>query len=192
MVSAPGAGAEIQAGGARAPGSQGADAVRPAAEAGVYRLKPGDPLTVYLRGILPRDDQIQDVIDESGFINLPYINAVLASGKTTSELEDEIQRRYIDGKIYKQVTVNVVMLSQGYFVRGEVKQPGRFDLITPVTLVQAVAQAGGYTEFADPRKVRLIRAGQTSEINVRDLEADPRKDLSIEAGDVIVVPRSKW
>jgi polysaccharide biosynthesis/export protein VpsN len=161
-------------------------------EATAYRLKASDPITVYLRGILPQDVQMQDVIDENGRINLPYIGTVQAAGKTTSELEAEIQRLYIEGKIYKHVTVNVVMLSQGYFVRGEVKQPGRYDLVTGVTVVQAIAQAGGYTEFKDPRHVRLIRSGKTTEINVLELEADPRKDISIESGDVIVVPRGIW
>ena len=155
-----------------------------------YKLKPGDPVVIMLRGILPKDDQIEDIIDEQGYVNLPYIGSIRAAGRTSSQLEQEVEREYLAKKIYKTITVNVVMPSQSYFVRGEVRQPGRFGLITGVTLVQAIATAGGYTDFADPTKVKLIRGEASILHNARDFEKFPERDLQIEPGDVIVVPRS--
>lgn len=155
-----------------------------------YRLRPGDPIIIYLRGIMPKDDQIEEVVDDTGMITLPYIDNVLAVNKTSSELEREIQRLYIERKIYRSVTVNVVMPSQSYFIQGEVRSPQRFPLLTGTTLLQAIAAAGGYSEFANPKAVTLTRGKDVRVFNMREIERDPRRDISIESGDVIRVPRS--
>jgi polysaccharide export outer membrane protein len=154
-----------------------------------YRLKPGDPIVISLRGI-PREEHIEDIIDESGFVTLPYLNAVKAAGKTSSELERDVRSLYLSQQIYRNISVNVVVPSQGYYVRGEVKKPGRYPLMSGLTLVQAVAAAGGYTEFANPKRTSLLREGKTKEYDVREMERRPEKDIPIKVGDVIVVPRS--
>lgn len=155
-----------------------------------YRLRQGDPVIIYLRGILPRDDEVQDIVDEKGFVTLPFIDDVPAVGKTASELERDIQRTYIDRGIYRTVTVNVILPSQSFFVQGEVRAPQRYPLLTGVTIMQAIAAAGGYTEFADPKRVTLTRGGVVRTINMREIERDPKRDFMIESGDVIRVPRS--
>jgi polysaccharide export outer membrane protein len=155
----------------------------------VYQLKPNDMVGVYLRGI-PQPEQIEDIVDESGYITLPYIDRVQAAGKTSSELEREIRKAYLDKQIYRNVTVNVVLPTQNYFIRGEVKRPGRFPLTSGVTVLQAVAAAGGYSEYANSRKVRVLRGGRHFMVDAREIEEQPEKDVEIEAGDVIIVPRS--
>ena len=155
-----------------------------------YRLRPGDPVIIFLRGILPKDDQIEEIVDELGMVTLPYIDDVQALGKTSSVLEREFQRIYIERKIYRSVSVNVVMPSQSYFIQGEVRQPQRFPLMTGTTLLQAVAAAGGYTEFADPKRVTLTRGRDVRVYNMRDVEKNPQQDISVESGDVIRIPRS--
>ena len=162
------------------------------AETGVtfYRLKVGDPVVVNLRGIYPRDEAVEDIVDEDGNVTLPLLGDVLASGKSTSQLESDIRRLYIDGGYYRTITVSVVMPSRTYFIRGEVRNPGRFPIMGSVTLMQAIAAAGGYNEFANPRNVKLIRAGTTTTINMRTVERNPDRDIRLESGDVIVVERS--
>lgn len=154
-----------------------------------YRLRATDPVGIYLRGV-PDQQEFTFVIDENGYINLPYIGQVMAAGKTTSELAAELQRLYVDGKIYKYVIVNVVTGTQAYYVRGEVRQPGRYPIISGVSLLQAIASAGGYTEFANPAGVRVLRAGKTIRVNMREIERHPERDIEVESGDVILVPRS--
>jgi len=161
----------------------------PGLDDSAYRLKPLDPVVIYLRGI-PNPDEINEIVDEWGNINLPYIGSIKADGHTTSELEKKIEETYLSRQIYKQVTVNVVIPAQSYYVRGEVRKPGRYPLISGVTLVQAIAAAGGYTEFANPRKTKVIRGGKTFVRDIRELEQRPEKDEDIESGDVIVIPRS--
>ena len=158
-----------------------------------YRLKAGDPIVVYLRGIpgvAGGEQQMEDIIDENGAINLPYVGAIQAGGKTSTELEQTIQKTYIDHQIYRYITVNVVVPSRSYYVRGEIRQPGRFPLLSRVTVIQAIAAAGGFTEFANPSKVEILRGNQRIRINAAEFEKYPERDKEIESGDVIIVQRS--
>lgn len=176
---------------AAAPAARVSAAARANATTAAYRLKPSDPVIITLRGIpnVP-EQQIEVQVDENGMINLPYINQVTAGGKTATEVEQAVQTAYVEQQIYKYITVNVVIPSRSYFVRGEVRTPGRFALISRVTIVQAIAAAGGFTEFANQSKVEVLRGTDKIRVNVRDLEEHPERDREIEAGDVIIVYRS--
>jgi protein involved in polysaccharide export with SLBB domain len=156
---------------------------------GAYRLKPLDVIIVNLRGI-PEPMEMEEHIDESGMINLPFIGWIKAADRTSSQLEREIERSYKEQQYYKQITVSILNPSQSYYVRGEVKQPGRFPLMSGVTVAQAVATAGGYTEFANPRKTQITRAGRKITIDLREVERRPDRDIDVKSGDVILVPRS--
>ena len=155
----------------------------------IYRLRPGDLIAVRLAGI-PDPDQFQDVIDGSGNINVMYVGTLRAAGKTTSELEHAMESSYIDNKIYKSINVSVMLPSQSYYVRGEVLQPGRFPLMAGITLLQAIASAGGYSQYANPKKIQILRAGDRKRFDVKHIEKHPEKDIDVEAGDVIIIPRS--
>lgn len=162
------------------------------AETGVtfYRFKSGDPVVINLRGIYPKDETVEDIIDEDGNVTIPLIGDILAAGKSTSQLETEITRMYIDGGYYRNVTVTVILPSPFYFIRGEIRLPGRYQVVSGVTLLQAIAAGGGYTEFANPKSVKLIRGKTTTTINMREIERHPERDVRLESGDVIVVDRS--
>lgn len=152
-----------------------------------YELKPLDPIYIRFSGIMEQQ-QLEVVIDENGEINLLHINTpIKAEGLTTSELEKEIERRYVEGGIYKNVSVNVTMTAKLYYVQGEVNQPGQFQLMSGMTLLQAIAGARGYTPFANKKKVTITRYGKIYTYNVKELEKDPSRDVKVEAGDVIKV-----
>jgi len=155
---------------------------------GAYTLKPSDPIYVRFSGI-QEQDALQLVIDETGEIDLLHLEPIVAAGLTTSELEDKIERLYIDGGIYKNVSVNVTMTAKVYYVQGEVKAPGQFQLASGTTLVQAIAGARGLTPFAS-KKVTITRQGKIYTFNWKDLEKNPSLDVTIEAGDVIKVWQS--
>jgi protein involved in polysaccharide export with SLBB domain len=155
-----------------------------------YRFKSGDPVVIHLRGIYPKDEAVEDIIDEDGNVTIPLIGDIPAAGKSTSQLEADITRLYIEGGYYRSITVNVVMPSPFYFIRGEIRSPGRFPVVSGVTILQAIAAAGGYTEFANQRNVQLIRGKTTTTISMRDIERNPERDIRLESGDVIVVNRS--
>lgn len=154
-----------------------------------YVLKFGDSIVINLRGV-PNVVPIQERVDENGHIKLDYIGSVYAQGKTAAELEDDIEQAYLDQKIYRNLSVSVQLPQKSYFIRGEVLKPGRFSLLGGVSIVQAIATAGGFNDFANPKDVLIIRGGKTIKVNVRDIERNPSQDLQIEEGDVIVVKRS--
>jgi polysaccharide biosynthesis/export protein VpsN len=176
---------------ASAPVARGSSVLGAGVSSGGYRLKGGDPVVITLRGIPGMQEQdIEVQVDENGLINLPYINQIKAGGKTATEVEQSVQTAYIQKQIYKYITVNVVIPARSYYVRGEVRSPGRFPLVSRVTIVQAVAAAGGFTEFANQSKVEILRGSDRIRVNVRDLEQNPERDRELEAGDVIIVYRS--
>ena len=156
-----------------------------------YSLKPLDPIYIRFSGVA--DQQYLDmVIDEKGEINLLHIDKpVMAGGLSTSALEDKIERLYIDGGIYKTVSVNVTMTAKAYYVQGEVNAPGKFQLTAGTTLLQAIAEARGFTPFAS-RRITITRQGRIYEFNRKELEKDPSKDVKLEAGDVIKIWQSRW
>ena len=132
--------------------------------------------------------QLEVTIDENGQISLLHIKEpIQASGLTPSALEDRIEQLYVDGGIYKNVSVNVTMTAMIYYVQGEVNQPGQFQLMSGTTLLQAIAGARGYTPYANKKKVTLTRHGKIYTYNAKELEKDPSKDIKVEAGDVIKV-----
>ena len=156
---------------------------------GAYTLKPSDPIYVRFSGIMEQQ-ALELVIDENGEIDLLHIEQpVVAAGLTTSALEDKIERLYIDGGIYKNVSVNVTMTAKVYYVQGEVNAPGQFQLVSGTTLVQAIAGARGLTPFAS-KKVTVTRQGKIYTFSWKELEKNPALDVKIEAGDVIKIWQS--
>jgi polysaccharide export outer membrane protein len=152
-----------------------------------YVLKPLDPIYIRFSGIREQQD-LEQIIDENGEISLLHIKEpIKAAGLTASVLETKIERLYVEGGIYKNVSVNVTMTAKLYYVQGEVIQPGQFQLTSGTTLLQAIAGARGYTPYANKKKVTITRYGKIYTYNAKELEQDPSKDVKIEAGDVIKV-----
>ena len=157
-----------------------------------YVLKVGDFVQITLRGI-PTGDAIEDVIDENGMITLPLINEVQAAGTTPSELERSIRKIYLDQDIYRNITVTVVVPTRYYFVQGEVRAAGKFQILSATRVSQAIAGAGGYSEYASGRVI-VKRGGKIIKDirNARRLERTPEDDILLEADDIVEVKRSLW
>jgi len=154
-----------------------------------YRLRPGDPVFVSLR--TPGQDQVDTSIDEFGKLRLPLLREPIeAADLTGTELERAIERAYVDQKIYRQVTANVTIPARSYFLQGEVRSPGRYPVISGLTLRQAIASAGGYTDFARSTRIQVTRGEETFTVNARQIERNPERDIEIKTGDIIFVPRS--
>lgn len=157
---------------------------------GLYALTPLDPLMVSLLGI-PEEKQIQTVIDEKGNFTLPYIEEpIQAAGLSTSELERKIQRIYVDGGIYRSVTVNIQTSAKSYYMEGEINRPQEYPLNRRITLLQAIAAASGYTEYANKKSIIITRRGTIIRANAKEIEKNPELDIPIESGDRIKIDRS--
>jgi protein involved in polysaccharide export with SLBB domain len=154
-------------------------------------LRKGDRVQVAIYAP-PEPFSCPNVIDEEGRINFPLIGPMVVAGKSCSEAQRTVEKAYIDQKIYKTVTVIIVPPEGEYAVTGEVIRPGPYPLTRDQTLLQALARAGRYTEYADKTKVYLTRNNDRVEIKLEDIRDGRRRDIVIIPGDVIEVPRSAW
>ena len=150
----------------------------------------GDIVQIALRGI-PEGALIDDSLDEDGMISLPFIHEVHAEGLTASELEQRIRQIYRDDQIYPNVTVQVQVPTRYYYMQGEIRGPGKVQLVSATRLSQAIAAAGGGTEFWSG-KVQLRRNGEIYRKikDARRLEKYPEDDLFLEPGDIVELMRS--
>ena len=181
----PGDGATQAEDGSPEPGNS------PASGRDLASLKPldsGDRISIYLTGI-PTPEQIRDIIDGNGNVNLPLIGEVNMAGKTAAEAEQYIESRYVDDGYYRKITVSVVPQEGEFYVRGEVKREGKYVMTGTVTLLQTIAEAGGYTDYANSRRVKVKRGEDVFEYDVRKIEELEAEDPVIESGDIIIVPR---
>mgnify|MGYP003587758209 CR=1 FL=1 len=163
-----------------------------AADSVAYTLKQGDVVQVFLRGI-PSAEAIEGVVDENGMISMPFINEVRAAGQSASELARNIRQIYMDRGIYRNISVTVVVPTRYFFVQGEIRGPGRFQMLSATRVSQAIAGAGGYTEYASGQ-VLVKRGGKVVKTikNSRRLERTPEDDILLEPDDIIEVKRSLW
>lgn len=154
-------------------------------------LKGGDRVQVVLY-VPPEPMSSAYVVDEQGNINMPLIGPFRVAGRTCAEAQRLIEKEYVDQKIYKTVTVNIVPPESEYSIIGEMVRPGSYPLTRPITLTQALSKAGKYTDFADQKRVFLTRNNERTEINVLAIREGKSRDIIIIPGDVIEVPRSPW
>jgi polysaccharide export outer membrane protein len=156
-----------------------------------YRLGPGDKLRIEVY----KDSQLSQAaqIRPDGKITLPLVGDLEASGRTPLELRDGIARQLKEYMTNPVVTVIVVEASAATaYVMGEVNHPGAVTLQGgQLTVLQALAIAGGLKDFANIKNIRILRrspAGvQTIGFNYKDAirGASP---VYLRSGDTVVVP----
>ena len=158
-------------------------------------LRIGDPVELKVGGV-PQDEQLQlnntYTVDASGAISLPYINKVQADGKTPAELSRSIEETYRSNKIFTNPTVTILMAPTARFVTvgGAVRAPSRVPFTEDVTLLTAINASGGFNDFADQKRVRLLRGNDVKIYDVRQFRRDPSKDVRLQPGDRVEVPQT--
>ena len=126
-------------------------------------------------------------VSRNGTFSYPFIGEVQTAGLSVEKVEQEITRRLGEGYIVDpQVTVTVNEPKVKYFyVFGEVKTPGKYEWDRSVTVLKAIATAGGLTEKAAVRKTKVVREQEGGQVRVKVRITDP-----VLPGDTIVVPES--
>lgn len=166
----------------------GSPATNAAASAtdGDRRLRAGDRVVILLRGIQP-PAEIAVEIDDTGCVSLEHIGQVVIAGLTSSEAARRIETAFVKGEYYKKISVTIVSERDEYYVSGEVRNPGKFPLSRGTTLTMAIAAAGGYTDYAKPSKVRIIRGREVLHVDATMAEKRQAPDPLIQRGDTIIV-----
>ena len=135
------------------------------------------------------------LVRSDGKISFPLINDFPAAGLTPMELKFNLEKAlkaYVENPV---VTVHVTNpLSQKFYVLGEVQRTGEYPLIKHLTVLQAFALAGGFTEWASKKEIILFRHENGKEkviqINYKDIikDKDFTQNVKIKADDTIIVP----
>lgn len=134
------------------------------------------------------------VVRPDGFISMPLVGEVKAEGRTPVELAADLKSGLQPYVQEPRVTVVVrEVRSARIYVTGEVARPGGYPIAGPISVLQAVALAGGFSDFADREAMLVIRPGQRGgRFPVRYsqlLSADPHnREALLLPGDTVVVP----
>ena len=159
-------------------------------------LHVGDSVRVDFSGTPSPIPFVQTEIKGDGSIRLDLIGDVQFDGKTPGELEKIIQKKYVPD-FYTHLNVTVTPVVRYFYVDGEINGGGgggRIMYAGPITVTRAIAAAGGFSPFADRRRVKLLRFNATSPINVNCVKAldNPKLDPPVYPGDKIFVKRRMY
>jgi polysaccharide export outer membrane protein len=165
-----------------------------------YRIGAGDVLQLFVWREADISRELPVRID--GRVSVPLLGDVQAAGRTTTELAAELTRLFSRFLTSPQVTVGIARANSArFFVLGQVTRPGEFPLTGRTTVLQALAMAGGFKDFAKTDSIVIVRQeegpsgpagpGQTFiGFNYKRLEGgkDATQNLLLQAGDTILVP----
>ena len=171
--------ASLLAGCAGAPGGPACVAGTASADAATgYRLGAQDriQMTVYRQPELSGEF----ALDGEGYMAVPLVGEILADGLTTRALEDEIEIRLKTGGYLIDPQVGVSLLTyRPFYVLGEIAKPGSYEYRDGMTVINAVALAGGYSYRADSDGITIERGA---------CQMATMADTAVRPGDIIKVP----
>jgi polysaccharide export outer membrane protein len=145
-----------------------------------YRLATGDRVRITVYGHEDLSGEFQ--VDGVGRLSLPLIREVNAAGLTVRELEEVIIDR-LQPDYLKQPRVSAMVLDyRPFYIMGEVQAPGSYPYVNGMTVMNAVALAGGFTYRAKKGKVRVLRGSGAAQRRL-----DLPLDAPVQPGDVIEV-----
>jgi polysaccharide export outer membrane protein len=137
-------------------------------------------------------------VGPEGSIAMPLIGQVQASGKTVAQIEAELEQLYIKELQDPDVTVNLAGSANVVYVSGSVTRPGRVTLDRPLTVLESILEAGGFTPDANLKRVTVIRYegldNTTYELNLEPVySGGPVPPFYLKPRDVVNVPKKvQW
>ena len=170
-----------------------APAPRPAAAATSpdYKIVAGDKLNVQVYKDANLSQSLQ--VRPDGKITLPLVGDVRAEGRTATELRDSLVESLKEYNNNPVVTVIVTeTVPPVFYVMGEVNAPGTLPLKGQISVVQALAMAGGFKDFAKKKNIMIQRKGPTGpttlQFNYNDAIKGVTQPVYVQPGDTIIVP----
>ena len=159
---------------------------------GAYKIGVGDVLDVNVYEVPAASKTV--TVRSDGRISLPLVGEIVAAGVTPGDLAKEISKRLV--KFIDTPSVTVIInnsAAEVYYVVGQIAKPGQYPLTQPVTVLQAIATAGGFLEWAKKGRIMIVSApgkpNKISYFNYEDfLGGDATGNVLLKPGDTIVVP----
>lgn len=137
-------------------------------------------------------------VASNGTINYPHVGRIEVEGMTCAELEEHITEGLMEGFL-RSPSVSCTITeykSQQIYVFGEVKEPGSFPYRTDLSVIEAFALAGGFSERASTNDTKLTRVVDGVEVQIeipmQEIVEGRERNLRLLPGDVIYVPQSAY
>jgi polysaccharide export outer membrane protein len=158
-------------------------------------LAPGDEIVVMFSGA--PEMNTKQKIQANGKVSLPTIGDVSAAGRSITSFQSQLTSMYQPHLQDPTVVVSLQSASAGVYVSGEVLRPGKIPLDRPMTALEAVMEAGGFTKFANPKQVIVVRneggKNQRYVLNMNDaLNGMESRPFYVRPFDVLYVRQSAW
>ncbi|MEO8616800.1 MAG: polysaccharide biosynthesis/export family protein [Luteolibacter sp.] len=158
-------------------------------------LAAGDEINVAFPGA--PELNLKQKIQANGKVSLPTIGDVSAAGKSITSFQAQLTALYQPHLQDSTVIVSLGAAAAGVYVSGEVLKPGKFPLDRPMTALEAIMEAGGFTKFANPKQVIVVRnqGGKNKRyvLNMNDaLTGADSSPFYVRTYDVIYVKQSNW
>jgi polysaccharide export outer membrane protein len=164
-----------------------------------YRIAPGDSFDVNFE-LSPEFNQTAVAVQPDGFVTLRGVGDLYVQGQTVPELTETLRGVY--GKFLNDPLISISLkdFEKPYFVAdGQVGKPGKYDLRGTVTLTQAIAIAGGFTDKSRHSQVLLFRRVSSQWmhaeiIDVKKMEKSGKlnEDRTLHPGDMLFVPKNTF
>ena len=158
-------------------------------DANSYKVGPADILSIRVWDEPQFSGPVS--VQENGKITLPLMGDLQAGGQTPVQIEGAITKALSKYVVKPLVTVTVQEVgSRKYYMDGEINRPGEYPLVVPTTILEAISKAGGVQEFANKKKIYVLRGDQRIYFNYKDVIRGKHLDENIllKPGDHIVVP----
>lgn len=164
------------------------DAIPKAVDNRTYKMGPQDVvrINVYempsLTGNYP--------IEPDGMISLPLLDPIKADGLTPEELKVIVKEAWSAQVKSPEISIAVIdVRSKTYRVTGMVNKPSTFPLVQPIHVYEAISDAGGFREYANEKKILIIRGTQRIYFNAKDYRNGKNldKNILVENNDIIEV-----
>ena len=157
----------------------------------IDRIAVGDVIRVMYEASVPiASTEIQ--VPETGLVTIHMGEQVQVAGKMAADVSKDIRDLFtVKKQMYKRLSVNVQVLGRTVSVGGEVRTTGSFPFEGGMTVLKAINRAGGFTEYANRREVRVTRVnGQQVTVDCKAAMKKPELDIPLYPGDRIEVVRS--
>lgn len=158
-------------------------------DSGSYKIGPADVLLIRVWNQPQFSGPV--AVHEDGKFTLPLVGDLQAGGKTPNEVQDilaESLKKYV---VKPLVTVTVQEVgSKRYFMDGLIMRPGEYALVVPTTILEAISKGGGLQDFANAKKIYILRGDKRIYFNYKDVIHGKHMDqnIQLQSGDHIVVP----
>jgi len=154
-----------------------------------YQIGPEDLL--FVRVWREPDFTLPVAVRPDGKITMPLIGEVRASGQSPLQLTATLKQQLLQYLNNPDVSVFVTEVrSKKFYIDGEVNRPGSFALVTPMSVLEALSRGGGFREFANTKRIRVLRSGEILRFNYKEVTNGKRleQNIAVENGDHIIVP----